>query len=217
MGRRALQRIDPSLDLSRHFHSFDEIPVPWSTEDLFDRVAPLEIDVGSGKGLFLKSAAAARPDRDFLGIEISRKYARFAAARLAKAKIGNAAVIHGDGRRLFDEALAPGSVAAVHVYFPDPWWKERHKKRRIMTEHFVANVERCLQDGGTLHFRTDVQEYFEVSLDTIATYTSLDELAKPDLLEPFGDLEYRTHFERRMRLNGQPVFRRSFRKTEIST
>ena len=171
MGRRALRSIDPSLDLSRHFYAFDELPSPWSAAALFDRVAPLEIDVGSGKGLFLKGASAACLDHDFLGIERSRKYARFAAARLAKSGIRNAAVTHGDGLRLFDELLEEESVRAVHVYFPDPWWKARHKKRRIMTERFVKNVERCLQGGGRLHFRTDVREYFETSLETIADYT----------------------------------------------
>ena len=215
MGRRALRRIDPTLDLSRHLKTIDELSVPWTAAAHFDRVAPLEIDVGSGKGLFLKSAAGACPDRDFLGVEMSRKYARFAAARLATSGIGNAAVIHGDAQRLFNEVVDSDSLIAVHVYFPDPWWKERHKKRRIMTERFVKNVQRCLQRGGRLHFRTDVREYFESSLETIATCTSLSHVPAPGKGEPLEDLDYRTHFERRMQLNGQRVFESTFLKTAM--
>ena len=82
MGRRSLPRIDPSLDLSRHYLEGDSLPHPFDRQPLFSRVAPLEIEVGSGKGLFLTTASAACPERDFLGIELAHKYARFAAARL---------------------------------------------------------------------------------------------------------------------------------------
>ena len=90
MGRRALRSIDPSLDLSQHLKSIEHLPNPLDIASLFDRAAPLEIEVGSGKGLFLINASAEHPDRNFLGCEISRKYARFAAARLARAERGNA-------------------------------------------------------------------------------------------------------------------------------
>ena len=89
MSRRALRKIDPSLDLARHLRSFEELPRPWDAAALFGRAAPLEVEVGSGKGLFLRSAAADRPDANFLGIEVARKYAQFAAASLAKAGVRN--------------------------------------------------------------------------------------------------------------------------------
>ncbi|MEX0613133.1 MAG: methyltransferase domain-containing protein, partial [Pirellulales bacterium] len=132
MGRRALRKVDPALDLSRHLKSWDELPKPWDAAVLFGRVAPLEVEVGSGKGLFLQTAAAAMPERNFLGIEIAPKYARFAAARLARQALTNAVVIHGDAQRLFAELLPEDSLSAVHVYFPDPWWKKRHHKRRVL-------------------------------------------------------------------------------------
>ena len=84
MPRRALRKIDPALDLSRHLKLPDQLPRPWDAVQLFDQVAPLEIEVGSGKGLFLQSAATSNPDHNFLGIEIATKYARFAAAQRGK-------------------------------------------------------------------------------------------------------------------------------------
>ena len=166
--------------------------------------------MGSGKGLFLERAALARTDHNFLGVELSRKYARFAAARLAKRKLPNAAVVHGDGLRLFEEVLPEESLAAVHVYFPDPWWKARHKKRRVLNERFLANVVRTLQPAGRFHFWTDVEEYFHTTLDLIARTTPLEGPLPVAELAPEHDLDFRTHFERRTRLAGSAVYRAEF-------
>jgi tRNA (guanine-N7-)-methyltransferase len=216
MGRRALRRIDPNLDLSEHLRVAEELPESWRPERLFARAAQLEIEVGSGKGLFLAAAAAACPERNFLGIEIGHKYARFAAARLAKRALANGRMIQGDALELFRLRVADASLAAVHVYFPDPWWKARHRKRRVMNEHFLADVVRTLEPGGTLHFWTDVEEYFETTLELIAACTSLvGPLAVPQ--QPAEhDLDYRTHFERRMRLHNRPVYRSEFGKPAIA-
>jgi len=179
---------------------------------LFPRVAPLEIEVGSGKGLFLRTAAAMHRDVNFLGIEMARKYARFAASALAKRELPNAVVAAADALRIFHELLPDNSLSAVHVYFPDPWWKKRHRKRRVMRESFVADVQRTLLPGGTLHFWTDVKEYFDESLQLLAACTRL--LGPFDVPEEPAehDMAYRTHFERRMRLHDEPVYRAEFRK-----
>ena len=84
MGRRALRKIDPDLDFSWHLRTVEELPKPLDPQELFERSAPLEVEIGSGKGLFLATAAAACPGHDFLGVEIAFKYARYTAARLAK-------------------------------------------------------------------------------------------------------------------------------------
>lgn len=211
MGRRALRK-KPDVDLSEHLRKLEEIPHPWSAEALFRRQAPLEIEVGSGKGLFLVRAAPADPSRDFLGIEIDQKYAAHAAARLAGAGIHNARVLNADAQRFFAEWLPDGCAAAVHVYFPDPWWKKRHKKRRVMNERFLRQVERVLAAGAVLHFWTDVEEYFQVTLKLLAEHTHL---AGPfDVPERAAshDLDYRTHFERRVRQAGEKVHRAEFRR-----
>ncbi len=214
MGRRALRKIDPSIDLSKHLKPFDELPSPWDAEALFGRYGPLEVEVGTGKGLFLRTAAAGQPEVDFLGIELARKYARFAAAALAKREIRNAKVVLADALRVFDELLPDESLAAVHVYFPDPWWKKRHKKRRVIRESFLRDVERTLRPGGTLHLWTDVEAYFRSTLELLAKHTSLEgPLAVPETPVEH-DMAYRTHFERRVRLHREPVHRAEFRKLD---
>lgn len=224
MGRRALRRIDPELDLSRHFAVLENIAQPFDPVAMFGRRAPLEIEVGSGKGLFLSAAAAGDPASNSLGIEIVGRYARFTAARLAQRELSNARVIHGDAQHFFRTWLASGSadgatgvevqpcVRAVHVYFPDPWWKARHRKRRVLNADFLRDVERVLTPGGTLHFWTDVQEYFESTLALVAAESTLDGPHPVSEKPADHDLDYRTHFERRMRLHNEPIYRAEFRK-----
>jgi tRNA (guanine-N7-)-methyltransferase len=215
MGRRSLPRIDTTLDLSKHHYALAELPETFSPQALFTNPAlPLEVEIGSGKGLFLESASRANAAHNFLGIEIARKYARFAASKLARAQRENAVMLQGDARVLMVQFLADRSCAAVHVYFPDPWWKKRHLRRRIMNPTFVREIQRVLTADGTLHFWTDVEDYFHAALATLAEHTSLvGPLPVPEL-PPEHDLDYRTHFERRMRLHQIQVWRAEFRQSE---
>lgn len=212
MSRRSLKKIDPALDISGHLILPEQIPQPWDGMALFGRAAPLEVEVGSGKGLFLSQAALARPEHNFLGVEIAAKYAHFIAARLAKRKLANARILHGDAERLLAEILPADSLSAVHVYFPDPWWKKRHRKRRVMNQRFLADVQRVLKSNGTLHFWTDVEEYFQSTLELITTSTQLTGPFAVDERAAEHDLDFHTHFERRMRLHGEPVYRAIFCK-----
>lgn len=217
MGRRALRNIDTSLDLSRHLLSFDDFPQPWNSAAMFGRSAPLEVELGTGKGLFISTAAAACPQHNFLGIEVAARYARFAAAKLAKRKLSNGRVAHCDGLRFFRELLIDSSVRAVHIYFPDPWWKKRHHKRRVMTTAFVRDAERVLESNGRLHFWTDVKDYFDEALHVIAKATALAGPVPVAQRAAEHHLDYRTHFERRVRLNGKPVYRAEFQKLNGKT
>jgi len=210
MGRRALRKIDPDLDLSNHLLTVEDLPKPCTGEALFGRHAPLEIEVGSGKGLFMANASLAHPEHNFLGIEVSRKYARFAAAKLARQSRANAKLAQGDALRVFAELLPDDAVSAVHVYFPDPWWKARHRKRRVMNQAFLKNVQRALLPGGRLHFWTDVKEYFQTTLQLIEETTTLEGPFEVAEQPAEHDLDYRTHFERRKRKHGEPVYRAEF-------
>jgi len=212
MGRRALRKIDPSLDLSRHLLTLDQLPRPWQAEVLFGRRAPLEVEIGSGKGLFLRRAAAARPDVDFLGIEIAPRYARLAAAGLARQGLSNAAVVIADAARVLQEVLPEESAAAIHVYFPDPWWKQRHKKRRVMKEPVARDVARVLHPGGSLHFWTDVEEYFDTAVRLFRETPGLEGPFVVPEAPAAHPMDYRTHFERRTRLHGETVYRALFCK-----
>src|SRR5262245_6664194 len=207
MSRRALRKINPSLDLSRHYREATELPPSFDQAALFARLQPLEVEVGSGKGLFLSTAVRNQPDQNFLGIEIGRKYARFAAARLAREQSPNGLIVCGDALVLFQRWFPGASLAGVHVYFPDPWWKKRHKKRRVLNAEFLRDVERTLMPRGRLHFWTDVEEYFQTTLALIAATVKLAGPLPVAERPPEHDLDYRTHFERRTRKSDLPVYR----------
>lgn len=211
MARRALPKIDPTVDVATHLKKFEELS-PWDPAAWFGRQGPLEVEVGSGKGLFLERFGMRRPEMDFLGIEISHKYARFAAFRSARRGLPNVRVADADGLRVFRELIPTGSLAAVHVYFPDPWWKSRHHKRRVLNEAFVKDIERTLSPGGSLHFWTDVEEYYTSTLEILAANTKLQGPLEVPELSPEDELDYRTHRERRVRLDGDRVFRSEFKK-----
>lgn len=217
MGRRSLPRIDPTLDLSRHLLTASELPKPFDPATLFGRTAPVEVEVGSGKGLFMLSASGRQPEHNFFGVEVAQKYARFAAARLSRAGRANALMAQGDALAFFREWVTDSSLHAVHVYFPDPWWKKRHRRRRVLNESFLADVIRTLIPGCKLHFWTDVEEYYQSTLEIIAALPHhpagklVGPLAVPETPAEH-DLDFRTHFERRTRLHELPVYRSEFVK-----
>lgn len=180
-----------------------EGPLSWPA--VFGADRPVELEVGSGKGLFLQNAATANPEHNFLGLELSRKYAGKAAERLARRAIGNAKVWSGDARLFLARHVAPASLCAVHVYFPDPWWKKRHKKRRVFTGSLVADVERALVSGGEFRLASDVEEYFDVMTGLVASHPRFEPRALPAPRAPEHDLDYLTNFERKYRIEGRPI------------
>jgi len=213
MPRRPPRKPDPSLDISGHLLDLTALPSPLDPATLFPAAGPIELEVGSGKGLFLSTASTAAPAVNFLGIEISGGYARLCAGKLAARRASNARIIHGDGTRLVRDMLPDGCLAAIHVYFPDPWWKARHRKRRVLSDAFLLQAGRVLQRGGSLHVWTDVEEYFQEALAAAAA-TGLFSAPHDVADRPAEhDLDYRTHFERRTRLAGEPVWRARLDRT----
>ena len=198
--RLSLDQLQPCL------FEIPDNPVRWSK--VFGNEAPVEIEVGFGKGLFLLTASQQRPDVNFLGIEIERKYQLFTANRLAKRNLHNVRLACGDAREFLKDKVPVGSVQAVHVFFPDPWWKKRHHKRRLFTAEFAAACARVLQDGGQLHVMSDVEEYFEIITGLLARQTRL-------VRQPIGELHsnYQTNFERKYRLAGKPIYGASYLAT----
>ncbi len=204
-----MSRSRPAIDVSQHLIdpgrlSESEATIDWAS--LFGNSNPVELEIGSGKGLFLINAGRSRPDVNFLGIELARKYALFAAGRLARAELKNAKVWCGDGRLVIERLVPAQSLAGVHVYFPDPWWKTRHKKRRVFTAELVREIERTLIPGGQLSVASDVAEYFGVIRGLIAASGRFREQELPAPSEPAHALDYLTHFERKYRLEGRPIY-----------
>lgn len=214
MPRRQLPRRDPTLVLDAHLREAELLPGTLASESLFGNNRPLEFEIGSGKGLFIQNAAMARPEHNFLGVEIAKKYAAHAASRLAKGELNNAMMVAGDAQKMLP-SIPDNSVIAVHIYFPDPWWKKKHKKRRVVNEFTISNVYRVLASGGELHFWTDVLEYFESAIEMIAE--SVPQFGPPLPEEADEEVSgdepaYRTHFERRSVQHSIPVYRVRFEK-----
>ena len=212
MARRSIKTIDSNADLSSVLKLPEELPKPWNTEQLFGRSAPLELEIGSGKGMFIAQAAGQFPQHNFLGIEISTKYARFSAARLIRQNRSNAMMVCGDATIILRDVFPSETLSAVHVYFPDPWWKRAHRKRRVLRSEVLQLIESRLMSGGVLHFWTDVEEYFTSTLDLLAETTALQGPLEVPEREAVNDMDYRTHFERRTRIHGEKVYRVMYRK-----
>jgi tRNA (guanine-N7-)-methyltransferase len=181
-------------------------------ESLFGNNNPVEVEVGFGKGLFLVSAGTTHPDVNYFGVEIVRKYQLYAANRVARRKLPNVKTCCADAKRVLANHIPAGSVRTVHVFFPDPWWKTRHKKRLLFTDEFAAGVLRVLQSCGVLHFVTDVQDYFEMVTALLATIPAFRELPPPVESAPQHDMDYLTNFERKFRKEGRPIYRSRYEK-----
>lgn len=185
-------------------------PAPW--DQLVPRNAIIELEVGSGKGLFLQSAASERPESFFVGIELAVKFANRAAQRLANSKLTNTKMLRGDAQAFLRDTVPDNSVSRVHVYFPDPWWRNKHKKRRVLNDQAILDIQRSLLPGGEFHFWTDVLDYYELICGQVMDSTNLlGPKFIPERIAAHG-MDYTTHFERRARLNGQPIYRALFQK-----
>jgi tRNA (guanine-N7-)-methyltransferase len=201
----------PPIDTAGFTVEFPSGDAPVEFAEIFGTGNPVELEVGSGKGLFLANAAAAQPGNNFVGVELSRKYARSAAERMAKRGLGNVRVIAGDARLFLARHVPPASLRAVHVYFPDPWWKTRHKKRRVFTAALVGDIERALEPQGELWVASDVAEYFGVIRGLVAEHPRFQEVEVPVPKDPEHDLDYLTNFERKYRIEGRPIYRAHYR------
>jgi tRNA (guanine-N7-)-methyltransferase len=202
-----MPRQPPTLDLRPWFLTLDDLDGPLDWRAFFGNDQPVEIDVGCGRGLFLVTASAAHPEVNYLGIEIDYREGRRGARRLWKRKARNARVLGGDVRRALERFVPPGSVSAVHVYFPDPWWKQKHRRRRVFTDEFVDRCARVLRPGGLLHSWTDVAEYFGVISALMDHHAEFQPLPPPDERDPRHDMDYQTSFERKKRQAGEPIHR----------
>jgi tRNA (guanine-N7-)-methyltransferase len=176
---------------------------------IFGRRAPIEIEIGAGKGEFIIERAAEFPARDFIAVELSATITRVLAVRCGRARLDNLRVVRMDARTLINLMLADASVSAFHIYYPDPWPKERHIKHRLFTPTLAAGLFRTLEPGAIAYVATDVRDYaaeiFPMML--AAGFVRAVEAA------PGAE---RTGFARKYVAAGKPVFSASFRKPRES-
>jgi tRNA (guanine-N7-)-methyltransferase len=170
---------------------------------LFDRTAPLEIELGAGRGDFILERAAATPERNFLAVELAATIAQLMAVRAARSGIDNLKVVRMDARTLVNLMLPEASVDAFHIYFPDPWPKERQVKHRLFTPWFAASLKRRLRTHAPLFVATDVADYAQ------DIFSLLDEcgFARTEIAVPGAET---TGFARRFRAAGKPIYAGAF-------
>jgi tRNA (guanine-N7-)-methyltransferase len=178
-----------------------------------DAVAPLatllsgdglwELEVGFGKGRFLLARATAEPALRFLGIEVAREYFRLAAGRLARRKLGNLALLRGEALALLATALPRAFASAVHVYFPDPWPKSRHQKRRLFAAESIDLLLGAVAPAGALYFATDHLEYGGEVRALLESYPGVT-VAERAGRWPEGA---RTNYEAKFVAAGRPILR----------
>lgn len=180
---------------------------PFDPASFFGRRAPLEVEIGSGKARFLIASAQAGADRDYLGIERSLSYYRLCRERLARTQLPNVRIVRSDGRIFVESALAPASVAAFHIYFPDPWPKKKQKKRRLLDGIFLDLLGTRLEPGGTLRIATDHPDYGRSLGPLLETVPSLERIEWTSLPAPAP-----THYELKYSREGRPIWRFAARR-----
>lgn len=195
--------VAPVLDLA-------SAPLPLAAAALFGKGVPLEIEIGSGKGRFLLEWAAAHPEIGLLAVERARTYLTLAAERAARRGLGNVRLVHTTAEDLLHRCLAPASVAAVHVYFPDPWPKKRHHKRRFFCPANLARLAEVLRPCGLLRVKTDHADYAAVIGDCLADEPRLQPV---DVEQAFAGVPL-TSFEIKYAREQRPVFRFAARRRE---
>jgi tRNA (guanine-N7-)-methyltransferase len=136
--------------------------------EVFGRTAPLVVEIGFGMGSATAAIAAAAPERDFIGIEVHPPGVGALLQRIDAAGLGNVRIVQHDAVEVLESMIAPASLAAIHIFFPDPWPKKRHHKRRLMQPAFVGLLASRLAPGATLHCATDWLPYAEQMLDVLS-------------------------------------------------
>lgn len=182
-------------------------PGPPSWPTVFGRAAPLELELGFGRPHFLFERAAEVPDHDVVGIEWKGRWVEAARKRQLRDGTPNLRALHGNAWLLAGALFRPGSLDAIWLNFPDPWWKTKHKKRRIVSDAFAATVASLLKVGGRVVIQTDVASLLEEQLARLEEVDVLENPHGRGRLAPKKPMRARSHREKRVVADGVPVFR----------
>lgn len=197
--KRALDTLWPRYGLECHEGFVDP-------HSVFGRVAPLEVEIGCGNGDALLEMATARPEHDFIGVEVYRPGVGKLLSGIEANGLGNVRIACRDAVELVRDCIAPASVSRFLVLFPDPWPKKRHHKRRLLQADFIHLLAETLAPGGELVIATDWRDYAEFAMAVVS--------AEPLLRNPYGTDHFAatsatrppTKYERRGRSLGHEVF-----------
>jgi len=172
---------------------------------------PVELEIGPGRGWFLVERLEADPGARVVGLEIRRKWASIVDERLEKRGLSDRGrVFAADARQVLPQ-LVPGTLSVVYIHFPDPWWKKRHAKRRVLTAELLSGVAGALAPGGELFVQTDVFDRAEQFESVVAAEPRLAPWSATARVEdnPYGA---RSPRERRAIADGLPVLRLRYRR-----
>jgi tRNA (guanine-N7-)-methyltransferase len=186
---------------------------PIDFTELFGRDAPVHVEVGFGNGEALAAMAAANPQNNYLGIEVHRPGVGMLLRRLVADGIVNVRVACTDAKELLECCIPDCSLSAVYIFFPDPWQKKRHHKRRLVQTEFVGLLARKLKPGGLLHLATDWEEYAQQMLAVLTADKTFENTAEADPFMPRPQGRTLTRFEVRGQRLGHGVRDLVFRRT----
>jgi len=179
-------------------------PQPLDFKAIFGREAPVVVEIGSGMGETTARIAAASPDIDYLAIEVHAPGIGSLLRRIEEEGLTNLRIVQHDAVEVLRDMVPPGSLAGIHVFFPDPWPKKRHHKRRLVQPAFALLAATRLARGGRLHVATDWQEYAEQILEVLSAVPGLANTAAGFAPRPAWRPE--TKFEQRGRRLGHGVW-----------
>jgi tRNA (guanine-N7-)-methyltransferase len=203
-----------ALDTLWEHYGIAACDTPLDLDSVFGRHAPRTLEIGFGNGAALASMAAAHPERDYLGIEVHRPGVGALLLTLEKQGLENVRVISADAVAVLRSAIPDESLAAVHVYFPDPWPKLRHHKRRLIQAPFVELIARKLQAGGYLHMATDWEDYAQHMLDVLEVAPGFCNSAGAGQFSPRPEERPLTRFEQRGQRLGHRVWDLIYTRTD---
>jgi len=180
---------------------------------VFGRSGPVQIEIGSGKGTFLVAQAQTQPEVNFLGIEWARKFYRHAVDRIGRWGLHNVRILRADAATFLRDFVPADSVDCFHIYFPDPWPKKRHHKRRFLQASNLEVLIRCLKPGGEIRIATDHADYFEQIQEV--TSACGERLERIEFERPAGAREGEltgTNYERKYVKQSRPIYVLAVRK-----
>ena len=180
----------------------------WSA--VFGRNAPRVLEIGFGMGQATAQIAAARPDLDFIGVEVHQPGVGALLREIGERGLTNLRIVQHDAVEVLHQMIAPASLAGIHIFFPDPWHKSRHNKRRLIQPGFVAQLVSRLAPGGYLHCATDWAPYAEQMLEVLSAEAALVNSAPDYAVKP--DWRPLTKFENRGMKLGHGVWDLLFKR-----
>ena len=188
------------------------LPEPVDLRTLFEREAPLELEIGSHKGTFLVRRAKEHPELNFVGLEWANKYYQYAADRMLRWGLTNVRMMRCDAKHFVIHQVAPACIDALHIYHPDPWPKKRHHKRRMIQPDLMDAALRIMKPGARLSIQTDHAGYFEHMREVILPRPDLQQVDFVD--EAYGTVgdDIKTNFEIKYEREGRTFYRFAFRK-----